>query len=685
MSKKVPDSVKKEMERLAGELNRHNYLYYVLDSPEVPDAEYDRMFRRLKGLEEETGLVLAGSPTRRVGAPPLEKFEKVRHAEPMLSLDNAFSEEEAREFDRRLKRLLKSEEEIDYTVEPKYDGLAIELTYRGGYFHRASTRGDGYMGEDVTQNVRTIGAVPLEIEADPVPDEIDVRGEVYMDIREFERINRERRGQGEAPFANPRNAAAGSIRQLDPSVPASRRLHLACYGLGAVKGAGFESQWDFMDWLKRARFPVPVLMGLKKGIEEVIRAVREIELTRQNLLFEADGAVIKVNSFDLQRKLGAKTREPRWAVAYKFAAHTGTTVIREIEASVGRLGTITPIAHLEPVGIGGVTVSRSSLHNWDEMERKDVRVGDTVVVERAGDVIPHVLEVKREKRTGREREFPPPGKCPVCGSAVVREEGEAAYRCIGLNCAAQVRERLRHYASRAAMDIEGLGEKNVELLHSQGLVGHFVDIYKLRKKDILKLPRFAKKSAQNLMDAINKSKRTTLSRFLFGLGILHVGEYAAKLIARNFKSLEDLYRLRPEDIVTIKQMGEKTALSVSKFFGDPENLDTLDELRKLGVTIENPDFKGKPRKDRALPLEGLTFVLTGALPAPRKEVEERIEAAGGRSAGSVSGKTDYVVAGEEPGSKLDKARELGVKVISFDELIELIEKEQIEKGQMRLI
>lgn len=682
---KVPDGRRKEMERLAGELNRHNYLYYVLDSPEITDAEYDRMFRRLKGLEEETGLVLPGSPTRRVGAPPLEKFEKVRHAEPMLSLDNAFSEEEAREFDRRIKRLLKSEEEIEYTVEPKYDGLAIELTYRGGYFHRASTRGDGYMGEDVTQNVRTIGAVPLEIEADPAPGEIDVRGEVYMDIREFERINRERQEQGEPPFANPRNAAAGSIRQLDPSVPASRRLHLACYGLGAVKGAGFKSQWEFMDWLKRARFPVPMLMGLKEGIEGVISAVREIELKRQSLPFEADGAVVKVNDFGLQKKLGVKTREPRWAVAYKFAAHTGTTVIKEIEASVGRLGAITPIAHLEPVGIGGVTVSRSSLHNWDEVERKDVRVGDTVVVERAGDVIPHVLEVEKEKRTGREKKFPPPEKCPVCGSAVVREEGEAAYRCIGLNCAAQVRERLRHYASRAAMDIEGLGEKNVELLHSQGLVGHFVDIYKLKKEDILGLPRFAEKSAQNLVDAINKSKHTTLARFLFALGILHVGEYAAKLIAGNFKSLEDLHRVKPEDIVAIKQMGEKTALSVAEFFNDPENLRTLKELKRLGVAVSNPGFEGERRKGRALPLEGLTFVLTGALPAPRNEVEERIEAAGGRSAGSVSKKTDYVVAGEEPGSKLDRARELGVKVISFEELVKLIERTTPENVQMRLI
>jgi DNA ligase (NAD+) len=682
---KVPDGRRKEMERLAGELNRHNYLYYVLDSPEIPDAEYDRMFRRLKGLEEETGLVLPGSPTRRVGAPPLEKFEKVRHAEPMLSLDNAFSEEEAREFDRRIKRLLKSEEEIEYTVEPKYDGLAIELTYRGGYFHRASTRGDGYMGEDVTQNVRTIGAVPLEIEADPAPGEIDVRGEIYLDIREFERINRERQEQGEAPFANPRNAAAGSIRQLDPSVPASRRLHLACYGLGAVKGAGFKSQWEFMDWLKRARFPVPVLMGLKEGIEGVISAVREIELNRKGLPFEADGAVVKVNDFGLQKKLGVKTREPRWAVAYKFAAHTGTTVIREIEASVGRLGAITPIAHLEPVGIGGVTVSRSSLHNWDEMERKDIRVGDAVVVERAGDVIPHVLEVKKEKRTGREKKFPPPEKCPVCGSAVVREEGEAAYRCIGLNCAAQVRERLRHYASRAAMDIEGLGEKNVELLHSQGLVGHFVDIYKLKKEDILKLPRFAEKSARNLVDAIEKSKHTTLARFLFALGILHVGEYAARLIAGNFKSLEDLHRVKPEDIVAIKQMGEKTALSVAEFFNDPENLRTLEELKRLGVAVSNPGFEGERRKGRALPLEGLTFVLTGALPAPRNEVEERIEAAGGRSAGSVSKKTDYVVAGEEPGSKLDRARELGVKVISFEELVKLIERTTPENVQMRLI
>ncbi|HKZ56153.1 MAG TPA: NAD-dependent DNA ligase LigA [Thermodesulfovibrionales bacterium] len=677
MPEKIPEEKKKEIEKLVKELNYHCYRYYVLDSPVISDEEYDRLYFRLKELEEKYHYILPDSPTLRIGAPPLDKFEKVRHTEPMLSLDNAFSYDEVREFDGRVKRFLKSDQEIEYTVEPKYDGLAIELTYRKGFLYRASTRGDGYEGEDVTQNIRTIKSVPLKIEEVEIPEDIDIRGEIYMDIDEFDKLNKEREQKGEPLFANPRNAAAGSVRQLDPSITASRKLHLACYGIGAIKGKKFRNQWEFIKWLEKARFPIPAIVKFVNGIDKVIHFIEEIGEERRSFPFETDGSVIKVNDFGLQKLLGVKTREPRWAVAYKFPAHQGTTRIKEILPSVGRTGVITPVAMLEPIRIGGVTVSRSTLHNWDEMKRKDIRVGDTVVVERAGEVIPHVVMVVKEKRTGKEKPFPIPERCPVCGSRVVREEGEVAARCIGLNCPAQVQERIRHFASRGAMDIEGLGEKNVELLYSKGLISHFVDIYKLKKEDLLNLPRFAEKSAQNLIEAIERSKNTTLSRFLYALGIVHVGEYAAKLLSKNFERLEDLYNIQPDRITDIRQMGEKIAQSISDFFNDPENLKTLKTLKSLGLKISNPDFETK--KKGKLPLDGLTFIITGTLPKPRNEVEDMIESLGGYASSSISKSTDYLIVGEEPGSKLQKAEILGVKKISYDELLKLIGRKNIYK------
>jgi len=678
LPEKIPKDIKQEIEKLVRELNYHSYRYYVLDSPVISDEEYDQLYHRLKELEEQYNYILPDSPTQRIGAPPLDKFEKVKHTEPMLSLDNAFSYDKVKEFEKRVKRFLGSEEAIEYTVEPKYDGLAIELTYRDGLLFRASTRGDGYEGEDVTQNIRTIKSMPLKIEeVSKVPAEIDIRGEVYMDIEEFEALNREREQKGEPLFANPRNAAAGSVRQLDSSITAARKLHLACYGIGTVKGIEFKSQLEFFKWLEKARFPIPAIVKPAKGIDEVIHFIREIEENRGILPFETDGAVIKVNDFGLQRLLGVKTREPRWATAYKFPAHQGTTRIKDIIPSVGRTGVITPIAVLEPVRIGGVTVSRSTLHNWDEIERKDIRVGDTVVVERAGDVIPHVVMVIKEKRTGKEKTFRIPEKCPVCGSKVVREENEVAVRCVGLNCPAQVQEKIRHFTSRGAMDIEGLGEKNVELLYSSGLISHFVDMYRLKKEDLLKLPRFAEKSARNLIDAIEKSKHTTLSRFLYALGILHVGEYASKLLAKNFEKIEDLYKINTEGIINIRQMGEKIAGSVSDFFNDPENLSTLKTLKTLGLKITNPDYEGKGTGKEKKPLESLTFVITGTLPQPRNEVEELIENLGGHASSLVSKSTDYLVLGENPGSKLQKAQTLKVKTIFYNELLKIIEQRKI--------
>lgn len=666
----LPENIRKEMEGLAGEISFHNYRYYTLDSPVISDEEYDKLFRRLRDLEEEYAFILPDSPTQRVGSAPLEKFEKVRHAEPMLSLENAFSYDEVNEFDKRIKKLLKTDADIEYTVEPKYDGLAIELTYINGLMHRAATRGDGFEGEDVTGNIRTIMSVPLRIEgADIVPDMIDIRGEVYMDVREFEKLNEEREQKGEPVFANPRNAAAGSVRQLDPSVTASRKLHISCYGTGAIKGIAFKEHLELIEWLRKTRFPVAASVMRAKGSDSVIKAIREAEQKRESFPFETDGVVIKVNEFRLQRILGMKTREPRWAIAYKFPAHRAATTIKDIRASVGRTGVLTPFAVFEPVRIGGVTVSRATLHNWDEMERKDIRIGDTVLVERAGDVIPHVIMAVKDRRTGKEKHFPVPDKCPGCGSKIAKEKGEIAARCVNIACPAQAQEKIIHFASRGAMNIEGLGEKNVELLYTRGLIKNFSDIYRLRKEDVVNLPRFGGKSAQNLIKAIEKSRNPVLSRFLFALGILHVGEFAARLLAKNFNKLEDLYNVRAERILDIKQIGEKISGSVSDFFANPENLHVMETLKQLGLRLSNPDFEAVPHGEK--PLGNMAFVITGTLPRPREEIEALIESLGGHASSDVSKNTDYLVVGEKPGSKLRKAEALGIKKISYSALLEL--------------
>jgi len=669
--KKIPEEVKKEIEKLVKDINYHNYRYYVLDSPVISDEEYDRLLRRLKELEEEWGYILPDSPTQRVGAVPSEKFEKVEHREPMLSLDNAFSIEELKDFDARVKRLLGSNEDIEYTVEPKYDGLAVELSYREGLLYKASTRGDGYVGEDITQNIKTIKAIPLRIEGvETVPEDIDIRGEVYLNIDEFERINRERIEKGEPVFANPRNAASGSVRQLDPAITASRKLHMACYGAGYVKGIDFKTQAEFIEWLKKARFPIPAYMKVAKGINQVIEAVKEIEELRRGYPFETDGAVVKVNSFEMQRRLGTKTREPRWAIAYKYPAHQGITKLNDILASVGRTGVITPVAILEPVRIGGVTVSRSTLHNWDEIERKDIRIGDYVIVERAGEVIPHIIGVVKDRRTGNEKPVKPPQHCPVCGSKTVREPGEVALKCVNFNCPAQVEERIKHFASRRAMNIEGLGDKTVELLHEKGLIKSFTDLYRLKQEHIKGLPNFAELSSKKLISAIEQSKKTTLSRFLYALGISQVGEYAAKLLAQNFKSLEELLHVKAERLTEIPQIGDKTAKAIEQFFNNEENLKAIEELKAMGLKIENPDYQEKEKPSK---LKGVTFVITGTLPKPREEVKEMIEKAGGKVSSSISKNTDYLIVGEEPGSKLAKANTLGVKTLSYEELLKMLE------------
>lgn len=672
----IPTAIKNEIEKLVKGLNEHSYRYYVLDAPVISDEEYDNLFLKLKKLEEQYHYILPNSPTQRVGAAPLDKFKQIKHSIPMLSLAFVKTHDDIRKFDIRVKKELKYDADIAYTVEPKYDGLAVELTYKNGLLHHAATRGDGYEGEDVTQNIKTIKMIPLRIEGvDTTPEEIDIRGEVYLDIGEFESINTEREKRGEPLFANPRNAAAGSVRQLDSSVTAARKLYMVCYGVGMVKGIRFKSHVEFISWLKRAHFPTPIILDEVLDIEKVIESLKKIEKERDDLPFEIDGAVIKVNDFELQNSLGERNREPKWAEAYKFPPKQAESVIEDIIASVGRTGVVTPVALLQPVKLGGVTVSRSTLHNWDEVDRKDVRIGDTVLIERAGEVIPRVVEVKTQKRKGTERRIEPPKNCPACGSKVVREEGVVAYRCIGLNCPAQVIEKIIHYASRGGMDIEGLGEKNVQLLYEHKLIRHFVDLYKINKEQLLDLPRFGDKSAHNLIEAIKQSKKATLARFLFALGILHVGEATAKLLAKKYKSLDALYRIKPDEIMAIKQMGEKLSGTISQFFNEKENLDALNTLIKLGVKISNPDYVAGEKKEKG-PLDGLTIVVTGTLPQPRQEVEELIESMGGHAAGSVSKKTDYVVAGEDPGAKkLEKAKALGVKTITYEELMKMVKRE----------
>lgn len=664
------DETRLEIDRLVDSLNYHCYRYYTLDSPEITDEEYDMLYNRLKSLETRYGYTREDSPTQRIGQRPLEKFQKITHREPMFSLDNAFSTSDLIDFDQRIKRLALINGDIEYTIEPKYDGLAVELSYSKGILVKASTRGDGIEGEDITNNIKTIKSVPLSIKhIDALPEEIDIRGEVYMDIEDFQILNEERVKNGEPPFANPRNASAGSVRQLDPSVTASRRLNICCYGLGMVKGAEFKTQQEFINWLNKARIPTPIYFEVITGIDNVIKSINTFGAKRQTLPFETDGIVIKVNSLTLQRLLGSKTREPRWAIAYKFQSHKAITKVLDVQASVGRTGSITPIAILEPVKIGGVTVSRSTLHNWDEIKRKDIRKGDLVIIERAGDVIPHVLEVLIDKRGGSEITINPPDYCPVCQSKTISEEDEIALRCININCEAQVLERIRHFASKSAMDIEGLGEKTVNLLFKHGLIKHFSDLFKIKESDIVSLPGFAQKSASNLIKAIQESKNTTLTRFLLSLGILHVGEFSARLISSHFKDIKDLYYIDIEKLILIKQIGQKTALSISKFFNSHENIKTIEELLCMGLKIANPDYNN----EHTLTIENVkNLVITGVHPLPRQQIQEMIIKRGWKVSDSVSKNTDYLIAGEKAGSKLKKAEELGIKIINFEEFINLI-------------
>jgi DNA ligase (NAD+) len=654
--------------QLCSELHRHSRLYYTYDRPEISDAEYDRLFRELVELETaHPELVTPSSPSLRVGAPPLEQFTPVLHGQPMLSLGNALNEEELVEFDARIRRFLGRDEPVRYACEPKIDGAAVELVYRDGVLEIGSTRGDGTTGEGITENLRTIPSVPLLLNGEP-PELLEVRGEVYIDLADFQSFNQEREEEGLQVFANPRNAAAGSLRQLNSSITAKRPLKIFCYGVGRLSGEPPASHYEllkrFQQWGLRVNLEHTRTF---EGIDPVAEYFRQMQSLRDRLPYEIDGLVVKVDALALQRELGEKTRTPRWAIACKFPPRQATTVVEDIVLQVGRTGAITPVAQLRPVEVSGVTVSRASLHNWDEIARLDVMVGDTVVIERAGDVIPDVVKVLPEHRNGKEYSVPLPESCPVCQGPVAKLEGEVVPRCQELSCPARLRESIKHFVSRRAMDIDGLGERTIGQLLKQNLIHSVADLYHLTKEDLLGCERFADKSAEKLLKAITASKTRPLGRFLFALGIRHVGEHLAGLLARQFGSLEELSRATREELLAIHEIGPQVADSVTDFFAKPRNREILSALQQAGVTpqIEERRHGG--------PFDGKTFVFTGSLTRfSRKQAQETVERLGGRASGSVSKKTDWVIAGEAAGSKLDKARQLGIQILSEEEFLNMV-------------
>jgi len=667
-------------------LHQHAHRYYVLDDPSVPDAEYDRLFRELQALEAaHPELLTPDSPTQRVGGKPLDQFASVRHKVPMLSIRTETDTEAsgAQNFDTRVRKelgLTESDPPVEYVAELKFDGLAMSLRYESGILVQAATRGDGEVGEDVTQNIRTINQIPLRLPAD-APPVMEVRGEVYMRRADFEALNEKQRekiaqgAKGEKTFVNPRNAAAGGVRQLDPALAAQRRLSFFAYGLGEITpaeegGPAFESHFQLLLTLRSWGFPVAAQTQLANGAPELIAFHQAIGKQRDSLPYDIDGVVYKVNSLALQKKMGFVTREPRWAVAHKYPAQEQLTTVQAIEVQVGRTGKLTPVAKLAPVFVGGVTVTNATLHNEDEARRKDVRVGDTVIVRRAGDVIPEVVGVLPDKRVEGALQFTMPRKCPVCGSDAVREEGEADYRCTGgLFCGAQRKEAILHYAHRRAVEVEGLGDKLVEQLVDANIIRTLPDLYKLGLTALAGLERMAEKSANNLLEALEKSKHTTLPRFLFGLGIRHVGEATAKELARHFGKLDAIMDATEEQLLEVSDIGPIVAQSIRTFFEQPHNREVVEQLRACGVTWE----EGEPAARAPRPLSGKTFVITGTLPTlSRDEAKDKVEAAGGKVAGSVSKKTDYVVAGEEAGSKLAKALTLGVPVIDEAVLLAML-------------
>ena len=665
--------IEKQVESLRDKIRYHEHRYYVLDDPEISDAEFDKLLEQLKKIESEhPDLVTPDSPTQRVGGKAREGFVKVRHSSPMLSLDNTYNEEELRGWERRVHEL-SGRKDVEYVCELKLDGMSLALHYEDGHLARGVTRGDGTTGEDVTLNVRTVRSVPLSISREllkkaGVPPTFEVRGELLMPIAAFKKLNEEREKHGLATFANPRNFAAGTVRQLEPSITASRRLDYFAYMLLQNGRTYFTRHWETLNALEKLGFKTNLHRELARNMEEVWAFIQNWEGKRESLPYEIDGIVIKVDRVSLQEELGYTGKAPRWAIAYKYAARGAVTRINDIVPQVGRTGKLTPVAHLQPVPIGGTTVTRATLHNMDEIERLGVKMGDWVQVERGGDVIPKVVSVIEDKDHPRgTRSFHMPERCPVCGGHVVRTEGEADHRCVNANCPAKLRESILHFASRGVMNIEGMGDALVNQLTENGLVKNVADIYRLTKEDLLKLERMGDKSAQNVLDEIEASKELPLERVIYGLGIRFVGERTAEFLAEYFGSIDALMKASEEELQEVNEVGPRIAKSMVEFFQEPRNRELVEQLRRAGLT-----FAGE-KKERGTKLAGKTFVLTGTLSRySRDQAKKLIEDAGGRVSGSVSKKTDYVVAGTDAGSKLDKAKELGVAVIGEKEMEKMV-------------
>lgn len=664
--------VKQRIEKLRSLINYHNHRYYVLDSPEISDEEYDELMRELSQLEaEHPELITSDSPTQRIGAPPAEEFGVVEHPEPLLSLANVFSYEDLAAWHRRASNLLGGRY-FDLVCEPKIDGLAVALTYIDGLLVTGATRGDGYRGENITQNLKTIRSIPLSVPREEAPPKFEVRGEVYIPKKGFKKLNEERAREGLPLFANPRNAAAGSVRQLDSSITAKRPLDIFVYGLGPVEGKAVpDTHWEIMQWLKSAGFKVNPDIALCHTIDEAEEYHQKWVEGRESWPYEADGMVVKVNSIVFQGELGTVAREPRWASAYKFPAVQGTTRLIDIGINVGRTGSLNPYAILEPVHVGGVVISSAALHNEEDIHRKDIRIGDTVIVQRAGEVIPEIVGPVVSKRTGKEKKFHMPGHCPVCGAEVIKPEDEAMHRCTNAACPAQALEQIKHFVARNAMDIDGVGEKLCQALFEKGLVKDVADLYYLTPKQLLGLEKMADKSVSNVLDSIDKSKDRPLARVIFALGILHVGEEYAELLAENFPGVDALSKASQEQLLSFPSIGPKIADSIVAFFRQEGNKNIIEKLRKAGVKLEKENVaEAKPEE---LPLTGLEFVITGKLESfTRSEAEARVKELGGKAGSDVTKETSYLVVGADPGSKLAKAEKLGIKTLSEAEFLELL-------------
>jgi len=660
---------KERIEELVKLINYYNYMYYVENNPVISDYEYDKLYKELVELEEKyPEYKLPDSPTQKVGGQPLKEFKTVEHKIPMLSMDNTYSEEELIEFDARIKRMADIKE-VDYVVELKYDGVAVSLHYENGEFVLGVTRGDGFRGDDITENLKTIKTLPLKIK---YKQTIEVRGEVYMRKDDFEKLNRERKEKGEVLFANPRNATAGSLKLLDPKLVAQRNLQIFIYQ--GFLNNGPNTHWEVLNFLKEIGFPVSSYRKHCKNIREVIDYCNEWENKRFSLPYNIDGMVVKVNSLDLQRTLGTTTKSPRWAVAYKFPAEQVSTLVKDVVVQVGRTGTLTPVAILEPVVVSGTTVSRATLHNFDEIKRLDVKIGDRVFIEKSGEIIPKVVKVIPEARTGKEKDIPIPEKCPVCGSMVVKDKEEVAIRCPNIRCPAQVKERIIHFASRDAMDIEGLGEKWVNILVDKGLLSDYGDIYYLKYEDLIKLERMGEKSVNNLLTAIEKSKTRPFANLIYAIGIRHVGIHASEILAEEFNSIDELKNAKIETLSSIQEIGPTIAESIVEFFTNEENLKVIEKLKRAGVKMKKEKAESKKNI-----LSNLTFVITGTLKNySRNEIQDYIKKLGGKVTDSVSKNTDYLICGNEPGSKLQKAQQLGIKIITEEEFEKLV-KERMNK------